>query len=73
MTFEFSNHVVKYDMPTLVNCARYGVPIPDDTCVLLGQALLRNTCSVFATFMTNMFMMIFDGLQTRKKRNLKNV
>ena len=39
MTFEFSNHVVKYDMPTLVNCARYGVPIPDDTCVLLGQAL----------------------------------
>ncbi len=42
MTFEFSNHVVKYDMPTLVNCARYGVPIPDDTCVLLGQALTRH-------------------------------
>ena len=38
MTFEFSNHVVKYDMPTLVNCARYGMPIPDDTFVLLGQA-----------------------------------
>ncbi len=39
MTFEFSNHEVKYDMPTLVNCARYGMPIPDDTCILLGQAL----------------------------------
>ncbi len=41
MTYEFSNHEVKYDMPTLPTSAKYDMPIPDDTPVLLGQALWR--------------------------------